>query len=75
MVAAVSGCGCGWGCWGVGCRGCSVFDPGRSGVRVFIPLCLEEGWIDEQRGLLGRVRTAWPGEVLESSPGVWEWRR
>jgi hypothetical protein len=36
---------------------------------------LEEGWIDEQRRLLGRVLKEWPSEVLQSSPGVYEWRR
>jgi hypothetical protein len=36
---------------------------------------LEDGWIDEQRRLLELVRKEWPSEVLESSPGVYEWRR
>jgi hypothetical protein len=36
---------------------------------------LEEGWIDEQRRLLRRVLKEWPSEVLQSSPGVYEWRR
>ncbi|MGW0548526.1 DUF5959 family protein [Streptomyces altiplanensis] len=52
-----------------------VEDLSSSCVRVFLPLCLEEGWIDEQRRLLGLVRKEWPSEVLESSPGVYEWRR
>ncbi|MFJ3794366.1 DUF5959 family protein [Kitasatospora sp. NPDC090091] len=51
-----------------------VEDLGSSCVSVFIPLCLEEGWIDEQRTLLGQVRQEWPSEVLESSWGVHEWR-
>ncbi|WP_406529319.1 hypothetical protein [Streptomyces sp. I8-5] len=42
---------------------------------MFIPLCLAEGWIDEQRRLLAQVRQEWPSEVLESSWGVYEWRR
>ncbi|MFD5503996.1 DUF5959 family protein [Streptomyces sp. NPDC127061] len=52
-----------------------VEDLGGSCVSVFIPLCLEEGWIDEQRRLLAQVRQEWPSEVLESSWGVYEWRR
>ncbi|MFJ9777645.1 DUF5959 family protein [Kitasatospora sp. NPDC101157] len=52
-----------------------VEDLGRSSVTVFIPICLGEGWIDEQRRLLGRVQKEWPSEVLQSSPGVYEWRR
>ena len=38
-------------------------------------MSLEEGWIDEQRKLLGQVQQEWPSEVLESSPGAYEWRR
>ncbi|MFE9534960.1 DUF5959 family protein [Streptomyces sp. NPDC006691] len=52
-----------------------VEDLGSSCVSVFIPLCLEEGWIDEQRRLLAQVRQEWPSEVLEPSWGVYEWRR
>lgn len=52
-----------------------VEDLGGSCVSVFIPLCLAEGWIDEQRRLLAQVRQEWPSEVLESSWGVYEWRR
>ncbi|MEU3892118.1 DUF5959 family protein [Streptomyces sp. NPDC029041] len=52
-----------------------VEDPGRSCVSVFLPMNLEEGWIDEQRRLFGRVLKEWPSEVLQSSPGVYEWRR
>ncbi|MFJ3762753.1 DUF5959 family protein [Streptomyces sp. NPDC090080] len=52
-----------------------VEDPGSSCVSVFLPMNLEEGWIDEQRRLFGRVREEWPSEVLQSSPGVYEWRR
>ncbi|MFH8519994.1 DUF5959 family protein [Streptomyces gelaticus] len=52
-----------------------VEDLGSSCVSVFIPLCLEEGWIDEQRRLLAQVRQEWPSEVLESSWGLYEWRR
>ncbi|MFF1344838.1 DUF5959 family protein [Streptomyces sp. NPDC058322] len=52
-----------------------VEDLGGSCVSVFIPLCLAEGWIDEQRRLLAQVRQEWPSKVLESSWGVYEWRR
>ncbi|MFF8646529.1 DUF5959 family protein [Streptomyces sp. NPDC015345] len=52
-----------------------VEDLGSSRVSVFLPICLEEGWIDQQRRLLGLVRKEWPSEVLQSSPGVYEWRR
>ncbi|MFF4382514.1 DUF5959 family protein [Kitasatospora sp. NPDC001547] len=52
-----------------------VEDLGGSCVSVFIPVCLEEGWIDEQRRLPGQVRQEWPSEVLESSWDVHEWRR
>ncbi|WP_436952244.1 DUF5959 family protein [Streptomyces sp. SudanB182_2057] len=52
-----------------------VEDLGSSCVSVFLPMSLEEGWIDEQRKLLGQVLQAWPSEVLKSSPGVYEWRR
>ncbi|WP_405512760.1 DUF5959 family protein [Streptomyces canus] len=52
-----------------------VEDLGSSCVSVFLPMGLEEDWLDEQRMLLGRVLEQWPREVLESSPGVYEWRR
>ncbi|MGW1841456.1 DUF5959 family protein [Streptomyces sp. NPDC001966] len=52
-----------------------VEDPGSSDVSVFLPMNLEEGWIDKQRKLLGQVLKEWPSEVLESSPGAYEWRR
>lgn len=52
-----------------------VEDLGSSCVSVFLPMSLEEGWIDEQRKLLGPVLKEWPSEVLESSPGAYEWRR
>lgn len=52
-----------------------VEDLTASHVRVFIPLRLEGDWISEQRRLLRQVRQEWPSEVLESSWGVYEWRR
>ncbi|WP_244258388.1 DUF5959 family protein [Streptomyces sp. Tu 2975] len=53
----------------------SVEDVARSGISVFLPLCLEAGWIDDQRQLLQMVRRQWPSEVLQTSPGAYEWRR
>ncbi|MFF3831942.1 DUF5959 family protein [Streptomyces sp. NPDC002458] len=52
-----------------------VEDLGSSCVSVFLPMSLDEVWIDEQRKLLGQVLQEWPSEVLESSPGAYEWRR
>ncbi|MER7000642.1 DUF5959 family protein [Streptomyces sp. NPDC000410] len=52
-----------------------VEDLGSSCVSVFLPMTLDEGWIDEQRKLLGLVRKEWPSEVLQPAPGVYEWRR
>ncbi|MEV7442525.1 DUF5959 family protein [Streptomyces sp. NPDC091204] len=52
-----------------------VEDLGISCVSVFLPISLEDGWIEEQRRLLELVRTQWLSEVLKSSPGVYEWRR
>ncbi|MFJ9342824.1 DUF5959 family protein [Streptomyces sp. NPDC101733] len=52
-----------------------VEDLGSSCVSVFLPMSLDEGWIDEQRKLLGQVLQEWPSEVLESSSGAYEWRR
>ncbi|MEV8206064.1 DUF5959 family protein [Streptomyces sp. NPDC079189] len=51
-----------------------VEDPSSSCVSVLLPMSLEEGWIDEQRRLLGQVLREWPSEVLNPSPGVYEWR-
>ncbi|MFF0559595.1 DUF5959 family protein [Streptomyces sp. NPDC004266] len=50
-------------------------DPSSSCVSVFLPMDLEEGWLDEQRRLLGRVLGEWPSEVLQSSSGGYEWPR
>lgn len=52
-----------------------VEDLGSSCVSVFLPMNLDEGWIGEQRKLLGQVLREWPSKVLETSPGVYEWRR
>ncbi|MEV0735691.1 DUF5959 family protein [Streptomyces sp. NPDC050549] len=52
-----------------------VEDVARSSISVFLPLALEDGWIDDQRKLLQMVRREWPSEVLRTSPGAYEWRR
>jgi hypothetical protein len=52
-----------------------IEDAAGSGTSLFLPLCLEDGWIDDQRKLLRRVRREWPSEVLRTSPGAYAWRR
>ncbi|MFC5803362.1 DUF5959 family protein [Streptomyces formicae] len=51
-----------------------VEDGSGSGAVAAIPIALDEGWIAEQRELLQEVLQAWPSEVLETSPGAYEWR-
>ncbi|GGW45398.1 DUF5959 family protein [Streptomyces griseoloalbus] len=54
----------------------SVTDGPSSGVTVTLPLFAPpEAWASEQRDLLARVREACPREVVETSPGSYEWRR
>ncbi|WP_053914009.1 DUF5959 family protein [Streptomyces sp. SCSIO 75703] len=54
----------------------SVHDGPASGVTVTVPLfVLSSAWVDEQRDLLTRVREVYPREVVETSPGAYEWRR
>ncbi|MEU4097540.1 DUF5959 family protein [Streptomyces sp. NPDC026673] len=54
----------------------SVHDGPSSGVTVTVPLpALPPTWAGEQRDLLARVREAYPREVVETSLGVYEWRR
>ncbi|MEU9922569.1 DUF5959 family protein [Streptomyces griseoluteus] len=54
----------------------SVHDGPSSGVTVTIPLFApSEAWASEQRDLLARVREVYPQEVVETSPGAYEWRR
>lgn len=54
----------------------SVQDGPASGVTVTLPLVvLPPAWVDEQRDLLTRVREVYPREVVETSPGAYEWRR
>lgn len=52
-----------------------VEDVARSSISVFLPLRLEDGWIEDHRKLLKLVRREWPSEVLQTSPGAYEWRR
>ncbi|MFE9742996.1 hypothetical protein [Streptomyces sp. NPDC006477] len=42
---------------------------------MFLPVCLEKGWIDDQRRLLEQVRREWPREVQMTSSMAYEWRR
>lgn len=54
----------------------SVHDGPSSGVTVTVPLFAPPGtWASEQRDLLARVREVFPREVIETSPGAYEWRR
>ncbi|MEV3973512.1 DUF5959 family protein [Streptomyces sp. NPDC050698] len=40
-----------------------VEDATGSGASVFLPLCIDEGWPNDQRKLLEQVRLEWPSEV------------
>ncbi|MFD0355695.1 DUF5959 family protein [Streptomyces sp. NPDC127110] len=42
----------------------TVDDGGESGVSVRVVLDPGDGWVDEQREQLGRVRQMWPNEVV-----------
>ncbi|KQX16758.1 hypothetical protein ASC82_00400 [Streptomyces sp. Root431] len=52
-----------------------IEDISGSGASMFLPICLEEGWIDDQRRLLQQVRREWPREVQKTSSMAYEWRR
>ncbi|WP_239072443.1 DUF5959 family protein [Streptomyces bauhiniae] len=52
-----------------------VEDLAASGTSVRVPVRLASGWADEHHERLLRVRAAWPQEVVETSPGAYEWRR
>ncbi|MGW1965551.1 DUF5959 family protein [Streptomyces sp. NPDC001935] len=52
-----------------------VEDAAASGTSVRVPVRLAGGWVDEHHERLRRVRAAWPQEVVETSPGAYEWRR
>ncbi|MFE4546203.1 DUF5959 family protein [Streptomyces sp. NPDC056785] len=54
----------------------TVHDGPSSAVTVTVPLLVPPvKWLTEQRDLLGRARQAYPREVVETSPGAYEWRR
>jgi len=54
----------------------SVHDGPSSGVTVTLPLFAPpQKWVIEQRDLLAQAREAYPREVVETSPGAYEWRR
>ena len=54
----------------------SVHDGPSSGVTVTVPLFVPPPtWVTEQRDLLARAHEAYPREVVETSPGTYEWRR
>ena len=54
----------------------SVHDGPSTGITVTLPLfVLPPTWAAEQRDLLTRVREVYPREVVETSPGAYEWRR
>ncbi|MEU7020063.1 DUF5959 family protein [Streptomyces sp. NPDC046203] len=52
-----------------------VEDVAASGTSVRVPLRLAAGWVDDHHERLRHVRTHWPQEVVETSPGAYEWRR
>ncbi|WP_328444343.1 DUF5959 family protein [Streptomyces sp. NBC_00386] len=52
-----------------------VADMAASGTSVRVPVRLAGGWADEHHERLQRVRASWPQEVVETSIGVYEWRR
>lgn len=61
---------------GTGTLSVSVHDGPSSGVTVTVPLSVPlSTLLAEQRGLLARAREAYPREVVETSPGAYEWRR
>ncbi|MEU9977330.1 DUF5959 family protein [Streptomyces sp. NPDC051014] len=54
----------------------SVHDGPSSGVTITVPLFVPSPkWVAEQRDLLAQAREAYPREVVETSPGAYEWRR
>ncbi|MFD5137968.1 DUF5959 family protein [Streptomyces sp. NPDC058378] len=53
----------------------SVHDGPSSGVTVKVPLFVSPTWVTEQRDLLDEARGAYPREVIETSPGAYEWGR
>ncbi|AWW35357.1 DUF5959 family protein [Streptomyces cadmiisoli] len=52
-----------------------VEDFARTGTSVRVPVRLADGWADDHNERLQRVRATWPQEVVQTSPGAYEWRR
>ncbi|MFZ4184893.1 DUF5959 family protein [Streptomyces sp. R02] len=53
----------------------SVHDGPSTGATITVPLTgLPPTWLTDQRDHLARVRGAYPQEVIETSPGTYEWR-
>ncbi|MEU5522879.1 DUF5959 family protein [Streptomyces sp. NPDC047860] len=52
-----------------------VEDFASTGTSVRVSVRLADGWADDHHERLQRVRSAWPREVAETSPGAYEWRR
>ncbi|MGY1523591.1 DUF5959 family protein [Streptomyces sp. MN3] len=53
----------------------SVHDEPATGVTVTVPLTAPSPtWTADQRSRLARVREAYAQEVVETSPGAYEWR-
>jgi hypothetical protein len=52
-----------------------VEDVAASGTSVRVPVRLADGWADDHYERLRRVRADWPQEVVQTSPGTYEWRR
>ncbi|MFE0419305.1 DUF5959 family protein [Streptomyces tendae] len=53
----------------------AVEDRAGSGTSVRVAMRVPEGWVSEHREQLQRIRAVWPQEIVESSPGTYEWRR
>jgi hypothetical protein len=54
----------------------SVHDDVSSGMSVTVTLLVpSRPWVGDQRGLLAKVHEVYPREVIQTSPGAYEWRR
>jgi len=52
-----------------------VDDPNSSRASAEVVVDVADGWVDDLRLRLDRVRSVYPREAKESSPGVWVWDR
>jgi hypothetical protein len=52
-----------------------IEDTSDSSATAIIPMALHPGWVQEQRRLLAEVVKTWPMEVVETSPGSYEWKK